>query len=240
MRSRKLCTLLVLWATCASPQLSLGQDSAKPFSLGAETNVINNGDSGGYPAYPSYPVYQPPVQHPPPHLTQQKPKAAPVHHEKPLQANIQQNSAPPPMQAAVQEERLPPGVLPQQFIGQWSVLGSRTKAQGGGPQYQEALDRVMPQSNNQSWNIAGQPGAYSMTSSNGASNIQVNQCTTNTAFIRHQYQVGNCVAREAYVLQLDPSGTSFQGVMRCSVSKPGEPPPPRFQAQYNLMGRRRG
>jgi hypothetical protein len=219
------------------------ESGGKPFVLGTETNIYNQDNpKSAYPAYPAYPVR--PVTPPPVHRpVPQQPKVAPVHRTPPMQTSIQQNvvqQQPPPMQVQItQEQKLPPGVLPQQFLGTWAVLGSRTQASGKSPQYQEAVDRVMPATNNQEWSIVGQPGAYGMNSTSGASGIQVSQCTTSTAFIRHQYQIGNCIAREAYVLQLDPNGQSFQGVMKCAVVKPGESGPPRFSASYNLMGRRK-
>lgn len=244
LRTKKFAALVLL-AAVVMPQVASAQGNqgnGKPFQLGAESNSYNQ--NSGASSYAPYPVFQPkPVVAPPPvrHAVPQRAKVVPIQTPRAIQGGLQDTvRQPPPMQANIQaEQKLPPGVLPQQFLGSWAVLGSRTAAQGKAPQYQEALDRVMPSTNNQDWNIGGQPGHYGMTSSTGAQGITVSQCTTSTAFIRHEYPVGNCVAREAYVLQLDPSGTSFQGVMQCAVVKPGEPGPPRFSAKYNLMGRRK-
>src|SRR5438105_4669434 len=72
-----------------------GQQSGKPFVLGAETNSYNAGPS--YPAYPAYPA---------PQMIPQQPQQAPIKPHKlsaqqnrPLQGQAEASQPRPPMQA---------------------------------------------------------------------------------------------------------------------------------------------
>jgi hypothetical protein len=76
-----------------------------------------------------------------------------------------------------------------------------------------------------------------MSADTGVNQVQVGQCTANTAFIRYQHQVKNTMAREAVVLQISPDGRAFQGMQRISIVKPGESAP-RATVTYSLMGQR--
>jgi hypothetical protein len=223
MGFKRLCIVIGIGLACAHVQV-FAADSNKGtpyFQLEIEDVHQNLGSRGGYPPYP---VFVPAARKQGP-LRGEKPGAKNAQSQKTLKGSANQNAA-----------RV--AVLPKQFLGTWVVRGSRTRAMGGGPQYQAAINRVMPQANNQNWMIAGRPGAYSMNSTAGASSISVEQSSADTVFIRHQCRVGNCVAYESYVLRLDANGRTFRGMMNCNVSKPGEPPPPRFQAQYALTGQR--
>lgn len=178
----------------------------KIFKLDTQYDNYQTSTDNGYPPYPKF---QPAREQHPKQATQSK------------QSHIAVPTS---------------GVLPSKFLGNWTVVGFRTKAAGGAPKYQQALNNVMPAKNIQKWLIAGKPHSYALMSSAGASKITVALCTGNVAQIRHEFPVGNCIAHESYVLELDPSGKTFHGVMNCNVSKAGEPPPARFAAQYVLKG----
>jgi hypothetical protein len=211
---------------------SIGMAAADPFKLGAETNQYIEQTPDGYPAYPT------------PKMVPVAPKQSPVppaKHNKPIKLNVEQNQQlpppqqPPRLQAQVQAAP-PPGVLPNQFMGRWMVIGNRGRIQAR-PEYQNGIENIFTSSNSQTWNIAGAPGSYSMSSDTGVSQVQVGNCTANTAFIRYEHQVGKTMAREAIVMQLSADGRTFQGIQRISIIKPGEPGP-RATVQYNLIGQR--
>jgi len=210
------------------------QKPSEPFKLGVEQqHKIEN----AYPEYPSYPAPQmvqpvkpPPVKKPPaPPKTklQGGAQVAPVVPKKP----------PIPMKASVQEN-VPPGVLPQVFLGTWQVLGQRQKVEAQ-PQYQDGIGNIFTPSNQQVWSIAGNPGqGYTMNSNTGASTqIYVDKVSGNTAFIRYQHPIRNTMAQEAIVMQLSPDGKQFQGMERISIVKQGEPSP-RAKVTYSLFGQR--
>jgi hypothetical protein len=219
---RVVCIAIVLSALWLPAGVSAAENEkyTRPFQLQIEDYHQNLGANGGYPPYPVF-VSAGRKQS----STGSKRKVVSVQAQKVLKGRSNQAA----MRTAV---------LPKQFLGTWVVAGSRTRAVGGGAQYQAAINRVMPRSNQQDWVISGRPGAYRMNSTSGASSISVEQSTADTVFVRHRYRIGNCIAYESYVLRLDASGTAFKGMMNCNVSKPGEPPPPRFQAQYALTGHR--
>jgi hypothetical protein len=228
-------SLLIVALMAAQTQLVLAQGSgssgSKSFSLSAEDNQYNPG--------PSYPD---PVAYPTPHMVQQPAHVAPkppAQHHPPMKAAVQQTAAPPPMQASAAVDTRPappPGVLPQSIMGRWLVLGSRGNVQAR-PEFQSGIDNIFTMSNSQTWEIGGQPGAYSMNSSSGVSQVQVGQCTATTAYIRYQHQIKNTMAQEAIVMQVSPDGRSFQGMQRISIVKPGEGQP-RAVVTYQLMGQR--
>lgn len=219
---------------------AVAQDPNSKFEIGVEQNQFAPASS--YPSYPAYPAPKmipqtpkaatPPPKKPPKRLNaninqqQQQP-------QRPIQANIQSN---PPLQANVQASP-PPGVLPPQFLGAWSVMGSRKSVQAR-PEFQSGIEGIFTSVNSQTWNIGGGPGGYSMSSDTGVSQVQIGQCTANTAFVRYQHPMKNTMIQEAIVLQLAPDGRSFQGMQRITVMKQGEPQP-RAQVTYNLMGQRR-
>ncbi len=238
---KKQTVMVALLGTLAIVSPSFAQEGeGKPFQLGVQQSV--QGAPASYPAYPvptmiPTPPRVAPIQKPP------KKKLQPLNvglqqnsqPSRPLNAGLQQqNIQPPPMRAAVQNA--PPGVLPQQFMGNWLVLGSRTKVDAR-PEYQSGVGNIFTSSNSQSWNIVGAPGGYSMSSTTGVQSVQVGNCNTTTAFLRYAHPVGNTVAEEAIVMQISADGQSFQGMQRITIKKQGEPGP-RAQVTYSLMGRR--
>jgi hypothetical protein len=208
------------------------QKQGEPFKLGVEQkHEIEN----AYPAYPSYPppqmvqpVKPPPVKKPPP------PKKLEA---KATMAPVEQPVKRPPIQAAIQEN-VPPGVLPQVFLGTWQVLGQRKSVEAQ-PQYQQGIGGIFETSNSQVWSINGNPGqGYSMSSNTGVStSIIIDKVSGNTAFIRYQHPIRNTMAQEAIVMQLSPDGRQFQGMERISIVKQGEPSP-RAKVTYTLFGQR--
>lgn len=222
------------FASTVAPSLAQ-QKPGEPFKLGVEQqHKIEN----AYPAYPTYPppqmvqpVKPPPVKKPPtPPKTKLQGGAqiAPIAPVPPKR---------PPIQAAIQEN-VPPGVLPQVFLGTWQVLGNRQKVEAQ-PQYQEGIGNIFSPSNQQVWSIAGNPGqGYTMNSNTGASTqIYVDKVSGNTAFIRYAHPIRNTMAQEAIVMQLSPDGKQFQGMERISIVKQGEPSP-RAKVTYSLFGQR--
>lgn len=233
-------TIVALLATLVTVSPSFAQEGeGKPFQLGVQQSV--QGAPSTYAAYPApqmipTPARVAPIQKPPKKKPQRLDAGLQQNTQpmRPLNAGLQQNTQPPPMRAAVQNA--PPGVLPQQFMGNWLVLGSRTKVDAR-PEYQSGVGNIFTSSNSQSWNIVGAPGGYSMSSTTGVQSVQVGNCNTTTAFLRYAHPVGNTVAEEAIVMQLAADGQSFQGMQRITIRKQGEPSP-RAQVTYSLMGRR--
>ena len=245
LTNKRILASLFVAASLASPVLAQDSGSnggSQPFKLGAETNQYLPPDPQGYTGYPA------------PQMIPQTPKPAHVPKSQPMKLHAEQNQQPtppppqrPPMQAQVQASP-PPGVMPQQFMGSWSVQGQRRSVQGANAQYQEGYERVFGVNTHNTWTISGRPGAYSISSDGGMQAIQLGQITGTTAFFRYEHPVymrqenGEMRAmptnaQEAVVMQLSPDGHSFQGMVRISVVKPGEPGP-RGKVQYQLMGRR--
>jgi hypothetical protein len=236
MANRPIVAILALVGALSvlSPALAQEGQAGQPFQLGIKQNVQ------GEPGYAEYPT--PKMIQQEPRVEKQPPKAKPK--AKPIQLNAQQNQerTPPPQQPVRQpiqasaQASPPPGVLPSQFMGNWLVLGARQNIQAR-PEYQNGIENIFTSNNSQTWNIVGQPGSYSMSSTSGVQSVQVGQCNQGTAFLRYQHPVGNTVAQEAIVMQLSPDGQSFQGMQRITIKKQGEPTP-RAQVTYQLMGRR--
>lgn len=229
---------LLLLAAAIGQSAVLAQE---PFKLGVETNQQLNPE-GGFGS--SYPV---------PHMVPQTATVAPTKpkKEKKLKATVEHNAEPvaqprrpiqaaiqtaAPIQAGIQQNAPPPGVLPQQFLGRWQVMGSRSNVQAR-PEYQSGIENIFTATNSQTWNIVGGGGGYSMSSDSGVSAVQVGNCTASIAYIRYAHPIKNTVAQEAIVLQLSADGRSFQGKQRISIVKQGEGAP-RAQVTYNLMGYR--
>ncbi|HEY9789540.1 MAG TPA: hypothetical protein V6D22_04010 [Candidatus Obscuribacterales bacterium] len=225
-RKYSLAAIVALLSLMPAATAQDNGQQTKPFQLGVQDNQYSSG-----PAYPDYPAPQMIQPQPAPVA---KPHKLSVQHNAPMQTGIQQTQQRPPMQAAAQA--LPPGVLPNQFLGNWLVLGQRAKVEAR-PEFQAGIDNIFTMSNSQTWNIVGQPGRYQMSSDTGVSQVQVGNCTTSTAFIRYGHPIKNTVAREAIVLQISPDGRQFQGMQRISIMKQGEPGP-RATVTYNLMGQR--
>lgn len=229
MANRPMFAVLATFAAIAIAAPAMAQ----PIQGGVDMNVDGSPTyTGGAQAYPMPKMIGQPVKTAP---VTPPPKKPP----KKLQATVQQQAPPPqqrpPIQASAQASP-PPGVLPTQFMGNWLVIGQRQQIQAR-PEYQNGIDSIFTSSNSQTWNIVGQPNAYSMSSSTGVQSVQVGQCNNTTAFLRYQHPIKNTVAQEAIVMQLAPDGMTFQGMQRITIKKQGEPTP-RAQVTYQLMGRR--
>lgn len=235
--TRMLSALMLLAATLIGQGAVLAQEPT--FKLGVEQNTQLD-PAAGFQGYPQ------------PKMIPQTPVMAPPKHVKPIKAKIEHNVEPPrqqpmrpiqaaiqtaaPIQGNIQQQAPPPGVLPQQFLGRWQVMGSRANVQAR-PEYQGGIENIFTATNSQTWNIVGGGGGYSMSSDTGVNQVQVGNCTASIAYIRYAHPIKNTVAQEAIVLQLSPDGRSFQGKQRISIVKQGEGAP-RAQVTYNLMGYR--
>jgi hypothetical protein len=127
--------------------------------------------------------------------------------------------------------------LPAGFLGAWNVQGRRSKVEAQ-PQFQAGAERSFNMSNQQIWQITGNPGNYALNSNTGISTpIYVDKVSGSTAFIRYQHQVGNTMAQEAIVMALQPGSAQFNGLERISIVKQGLPEP-RAKVTYQLIGTR--
>lgn len=201
-------------------------DPSKPFELGAEQKVINEGSGGTYD-YPTPQAMPTPrmnagiqQQHQPP--------------RKPINAGIQDNQPPrrPPMQLQAQQRV----VLPANFLGSWRVSGTRVKVEAK-PEFQAGAEAAFQVNTMNTWNIGGDPNSgYSMSNDQGVSTqLVVDKVEGNTAFIRYQHPINNTVAGEAIVMSLVPGGVRFNGLERVSISKQGDV---RAKVTYQLVGQR--
>lgn len=171
--------------------------------------------------------------YPAPQMVPLTPKQAPAPRHKPLKANVQENQAPPPqpLQATVTKVALPVG-----FMGAWHVQGQRSKVDAL-PEFAEGAQKVFALNTNNTWNINGSPGNYSMSNGDMSTQLWVDKVEGGTAFIRYQHQVGNTMAQEAIVMSLTPGGAQFNGLERISIIKNGQQPP-RAKVTYQLVGQR--
>ncbi|HEY9731423.1 MAG TPA: hypothetical protein V6C89_05890 [Drouetiella sp.] len=197
---------------------------ADPLKGGIETKQVMGG-AGDY-AYPAPTMVQAPVIKP------QAPVKAPP--SKPLNATIRE-SVPvqrPPIQMQVQRQV----VLPQGFMGSWRVQGQRSKVEAM-PEFQAGAEQAFSLNTNNTWNIGGQPGSYSMSNGEMSTPLWVDKVEGGTAFIRYQHPVGKTMAQEAIVLSLIPGGAQFNGLERISIVKEGMAQP-RAKVTYQLNGSR--
>jgi hypothetical protein len=223
MRKRYMLMLAVLAIQASSAAMA-----QQPLKGGVEQKeqFINGGASdGGYPApvmvQPNVPIMRPqtPVQ------------ARPQPPRKPLNGNASE-SAPRqrPIQGGVQV------VLPQGFMGAWRVQGQRSKVEAM-PEFQSGAEQAFQLNTNNTWNINGQPGSYSMSNGEMSTPLWVDKVEGGTAFIRYQHPVGKTMAQEAIVLSLVGGGGQFNGLERISIVKEGIPTP-RAKVTYQLAGAR--
>ncbi len=140
---------------------------------------------------------------------------------------------PAPVRMAPKED-----VLPPQFLGRWSVSGQRSSMEGQ-PQYQSALGGIFAATTSNTWNVTGDPDqGYLLTTDSGVSTpLSVHMENAQTAVLQYKHPINKTLALEAVVLQLNPGGTSFSGLERISIVKPGEPAP-RAKVTYKLFGRK--
>ncbi|CAN5576053.1 hypothetical protein BH10CYA1_BH10CYA1_22040 [soil metagenome] len=229
MRARDILMLAVV-----AVQISSAAVAADPLQGGIETkSVLPSGGIG--PGDYSYPTFTPP----------QKPvKAAPVKPIKPLNGSARENvpiQQRPPMQMQVQQQapmqmRIQQVALPQGFMGAWRVQGQRQKVEAM-PEFQAGAEQAFGLNTNNTWNINGQPGSYSMSNGDMSTPIFVDKVQGGTAFIRYQHPVGKTMAQEAIVLSLDQNGAVFNGLERISIVKEGLAQP-RAKVTYQLNGSR--
>ncbi|RTL44740.1 MAG: hypothetical protein EKK48_05680 [Candidatus Melainabacteria bacterium] len=217
-------TRLVLMLAAVAVQISSAAVSAEPLQGGIKTNQVMEG-AGDY-SYPAPTMVQPQVMRP------QAPVKAPP--SRPLNATIQQSQPVqrPPIQATVQKQV----VLPQGFMGSWRVQGQRSKVEAM-PEFQAGAEQAFSLNTNNTWNIGGQPGSYSMSNGEMSTPLWVDKVEGGTAFIRYQHPVGKTMAQEAIVLSLLPGGTQFNGLERISIVKEGMAQP-RAKVTYQLSGAR--
>ncbi|MBS1953062.1 MAG: hypothetical protein JST89_02690 [Cyanobacteria bacterium SZAS-4] len=226
MRARNL-----LMLAAVAVQISSAAVAADPLQGGIEQKQMM--PSGGVgPGDYQYPTFTPPV----------KPVKAPTPPKtKPLNASIHENVPiqRPPMQMGIQQRVQPPiqgGVvaLPQGFMGAWRVQGQRQKVEAM-PEFQAGAEQAFSLNTNNTWNINGQPGSYSMSNGDMSTPLWVDKVEGGTAFIRYQHPVGKTMAQEAIVLSLVPGGALFNGLERISIVKEGTQ---RAKVTYQLNGAR--
>jgi hypothetical protein len=202
----------------------LAQES---FKLGVQENI--QGGSGGA----SYPAPQ--MMSVPAKTAIKKPKKA---LSGQATQNGQMNSS---INGNVAQESFNAGVtaisLPPPFLGVWQVHGQRTGVEAL-PEFQAAAQQAFTISNDQTWNISGNQGNYTLGSNTGITTpLYVDKVQGNTAFVRYQHPVGNTMAQEAIVMSLRSGGAQFDGLERISIVKQGLPQP-RAKVTYQLMGTR--
>jgi hypothetical protein len=199
--------------------------AAEPFKLGVQEKayIESAPPMSGYAEYPAYPSA-------PPRMAPLQGRAGTA---APLQGGVGTTAPPrPPIQATVQKVALPPA-----FLGVWNVQGQRTKVEAQ-PEFQEGAQRAFAMTTSTIWEIAGDPTSGYMLASNTGVRTQlvVDKVQGGTAFIRYQHPVGNTMAQEALVLQLQPGGAQFQGLERIAIVKQNQPP--RAKVTYQLLGTR--
>jgi beta-glucanase (GH16 family) len=121
-------------------------------------------------------------------------------------------------------------------MGSWRVQGQRSKVEAM-PEFQAGAEQAFSLNTNNTWNIGGQPGSYSMSNGEMSTPLWVDKVEGGTAFIRYQHQVGKTMAQEAIVLSLIPGGAQFNGLERISIVKEGMAQP-RAKVTYQLNGSR--
>ncbi len=221
----------ILMLAAVAVQISSAAVSADPLQGGIETKQIMQPGGVGPGDY-QYPTF---------HAPQKPVKAVAPPPVKPLQGNLQQQIQRPPMQMQVQQQapiqmRIQQVALPQGFMGAWRVQGQRQKVEAM-PEFQAGAEQAFGLNTNNTWNINGQPGSYSMSNGDMSTPIFVDKVQGGTAFIRYQHPVGKTMAQEAIVLSLDQNGAVFNGLERISIVKEGLAQP-RAKVTYQLNGSR--
>lgn len=215
-------TLLLLGISLI--QIAGSSAFADPIKGGVDMTQQGTLNSGS--EYSSYPA---------PQMIQQTPTMAPQQIRRPINGNIQQ-SQPRPQQHPIQMQTQQSQVLPQGFLGRWSVNGQRQKVEAM-PEFQAGAEQAFSMNTNNTWNINGNPGNYTMSNGEMSTQIWVDKVEGGTAFIRYQHQVKNTMAQEAIVMSLTANGATFNGLERISIVKEGLAQP-RAKVTYALAGRR--
>lgn len=157
-----------------------------------------------------------------------------------LQGQARDQGPPPQQRPPIQLQAQQTAVLPPQFLGNWLVLGQRTKVVGSTAQYEMGAAKSFATQTRDIWQIQGNPQmGYQMGNNTTGVGTQlvVEKADGQTAFMRYEHGVDNTVVREAIVMQLMNGGTQFTGLIRMSVIKPGIPQP-RATVTYQLQGQR--
>jgi hypothetical protein len=205
--------------------ISIGCSAAFADPIKGGVDMTEHGTLNSGSEYSSYPA---------PTMVPQQPTMAPQQIRRPINGNIQQQQQRPPqrpIQAQVQQQ-----VLPQGFLGRWSVNGQRQKVEAM-PEFQAGAEQAFSMNTNNTWSINGNPGNYTMSNGEMSTQIWVDKVEGGTAFIRYQHQVKNTMAQEAIVMSLTANGASFNGLERISIVKEGLAQP-RAKVTYALAGRR--
>jgi hypothetical protein len=209
----------------AAPNSCLAQEpyqSQQPYKLGVQENIQGQ-PSGGY-SYPAPQVIPTPAR-----------PAVKIPRKTPQYSGNAVSSAPSPetFSTSVTSVALPPA-----FLGAWQVHGQRTAVEAM-PEFQAGAERSFAMSNDQVWNISGNPaGGYTLGSNTGINTaLYIDKVQGSTAFVRYQHPVGNTMAQEAIVMSLRAGGLQFDGLERISIVKQGLPQP-RAKVTYNLFGMR--
>jgi len=203
----------------------------EPYKLGVQENVPGQSNNYSYPAPRMIPV---PAQSAPPARTPAYSGSASQSQFSGSASQSATTRPPETFSAGVTRVTLPPI-----FLGAWQVHGERTNVEAM-PEFQAAANQAFTMSNNQVWNIAGNPtNGYTLGSDTGIKTaLYVDKVQGNTAFVRYQHPVGKTMAQEAIVMSLAPGGLQFDGLERISIVKEGLPQP-RAKVTYRLSGVRR-
>jgi len=226
--SQRISGLQTLCLTVALGALGTAPVLAKAFELGVqEKNYLDSAPplpqtQSGYGSQYGAPV-----------MNQQTPQYAP---QQMHQGGATQTQSRAPLQVTISK------TLPQGFLGQWQVNGSRTKVEAP-PSFQQQAEGAFAGQTANTWTISGNPqSGYSIGSDTGVNfQLWVDKVANGVAFVRYQHPVKNTVAQEAIVMQLGNGGATFSGLERISIVKnvPGQPPETRCKVQYQLNGQRR-
>lgn len=249
--ARLLCSCTAAVIVSVFPFLNASADNGQPIQGGVSTTTTRQTPAVYVPEY-NYPKFIPkalPKPQPP------KPKEKPKEKPKILNASASmmqpqqpkpapQPPAPKPMaplKAGTTVNRAPsapPGVLPNEFLGQWSVLGNRQGIQAL-PQYGGEVGKIFAPTTSDTWIIRGNPQqGYTLTTSTGVTTgLQIGRCQGSTAWIRYSHPIRNTSSIETICMQLAPGGASFSGSTNIAIQKAGERQP-RCQVKYSLSGRR--
>jgi hypothetical protein len=226
-RRASMLSAAVTLLACATWQSALPPAAdAGPLQGGVSDSQTIQGPGGSYdyPAPVSVQMQPPPVQL---HVNQDNQRMVP---QQPRMAP--QPPPRPPMQLRTQTTV----ALPQGYLGVWHVAGRRKNVDAQ-PEFQAAAQQAFSPATDNTWQITGSPGSYSMGNGQMSTQLWVDRVGPDgTAFIRYQHQVGKTMAQEAIVMSLAPGGAQFSGLERISIVKDGGPP--RAKVTYELMGQR--
>ncbi|MBX9724487.1 MAG: hypothetical protein K2X81_23960 [Candidatus Obscuribacterales bacterium] len=230
--SKQLIALIVVWLISA------------PFASAQKVHQLHAEDENYLPAPGPAPTYSKPQMVGPPHAkVDAVPKPKPKEKPKPIKAGItfDQHKAQPPVRPIVAPKPVAVpvvnGVLPDQFLGRWQVIGSRSAVEAQA-QYQSGINGIFSGSTSNIWNIQGNAvQGYTLTTDSGVSTALNVQTKGDVAVLRYQHPINKTMAQEALVMQLVAGGAQFDGLEKISIVKPGEQGA-RAKVTYKLVGQR--